>query len=190
MNHHIRIFAMLLTGAVLLAGATSCNDDKSYAELLTEEAHYVNNFLADQRVINEMPADTVFETGSDAPYYRLDDDGNLYMQVINAGTKGNRVKDDEIIYFRYTRWALSYYSDGKLPTGAGNNIDLKSAWFRYGNMQLASSAQWGSGIQYPLSLLPIDCEVNIIIKAIYGPSKESTNVQPHLYHLTYSRPEI
>lgn len=184
-----KLFASILAIAAVI-GAASCSDDKTYAELLTDEAHYVNNFLADQRVINYVPADTVFETGPDAPYYRLDDDGTMYMQVLNPGTKGNKVKTDELIYFRYTRWALAYYADGQLPTGVGNNTSLNSAWFRYQNFQLASSAQWGSGIQYPLSLLPVDCKVNIIIKASYGPTTELSDVRPYLYRLTYQRPLI
>lgn len=185
-----KFISALFAALILACGASSCSDDKTYAELLTEEAHYVNNFLADQRVVNYVPEDTVFETGPDAPYYRLDDDGTMYMQVLNAGTKGNRAKADELIYFRYTRWALSYYADGELPTGVGNNTSLNSAWFRYQNLSLASSAQWGSGIQYPLELLPIDCEVNIIIKAAYGPTQELAEVQPYLYRLTYQRPKI
>ncbi len=185
-----KLFPAAVLAAALAAGAASCSDDKTYAELLTDEAHYVNNFLADQRVVNEVPADTVFETGPDAPYYRLDEDGTMYMQVLSAGTKGNMAKNDELIYFRYTRWALAYYADGQLPEGVGNNTTLNSAWFRFQNLQLASSAQWGTGIQYPLLLLPIDSEVNIVIKAAYGPQTELAEVKPYLYRLTYQRPQI
>lgn len=169
---------------------TSCDDGKTYAELLTEENHYVNNFLADQRVINGIPEDTVFQVGSDAPYYRLDDDGNFYMQVLDAGTKGDNAVSDELIYFRYTRYALAEYSDGQLPEGTGNNITPISASFRYGNYQLNSSSQWGQGIQLPLLYLPIDCKVNIVIKSQYGFSDETTNVLPYLYTLSYQRPQI
>ncbi len=183
---------ILIAIALGLFGAlfTSCDDSKTYAELLTEENHYVNNFLADQRVINGIPEDTVFLTGPDAPYYRLDDDGNFYMQVLDAGTKGNDVEVDELIYFRYTRYALAEYSDGKLPAGSGNNITPGSASFRYGNYQLTSSSQWGQGIQLPLLYLPIDCKVNIVIKSQYGFSDETTYVLPYLYNLSYQRPQI
>lgn len=168
---------------------SSCSDSKSYAELLTEENHTVNNFLADQRVDNTIPTDTnfVFETGVNAPYYRLDEDGNIYMQVINPGTPGNYAKDDQIIYFRYTRYALADYDRGVLPPGYGNETDMdySNTWFRMNNYTLKSSYQWGSGIQMPLKLLPIDCEVNIVIKSQYGFYDEMAYVVPFLYKIRY-----
>ena len=48
---------MALAAATAL---TSCNDDRSYAEMLTKETRATNIFLADQRVINEIPTDTNF----------------------------------------------------------------------------------------------------------------------------------
>ena len=179
--------AMLVLAAMTVF--TSCSDTKSYAELLNDETQSVNNFLADQRVVNTIPTDTnfVFETGPDAPYYRLDEDGNVYMQVINPGTKGMYVKSEQIIYFRFTRYNLNWYSDGSLPTGDGNEGDLTSgnAWFRYGNYTLESSYRWGSGLQMPLQFLPIDCEVNIVIKSQYGFYSETVLVTPYLYSVRY-----
>lgn len=177
--------SILLAIASLLTA--SCNDDRSYADLLKEQDRSVNRFLADQTVILEVPADSVFETGEDAPYYRLNDDATLYMQVLDAGTPGNRVADDEQIYFRYTRYALAYYADGKLPAGAGNNITLSPAWFRYNNYSLQSSYNWGTGVQKPLSYLPVDCKVNLIVKAQDGFVQEQSEVQPYLLTLTYER---
>ena len=166
---------------------TSCEDGKSYADLLNEQDRYVNNFLSDNTVVLDIPSDTVFIYGENAPYYRLDEDGNMYMQVIEPGTKHNMVEDNEQIYFRYTRYALANYNNGKLPTGAGNNVTLGPAWFRYNNYQLQSSAEWGIGIQTPLKYLPVDCKVNIVIKSEYGITSESSYVQPYLWTLTYER---
>lgn len=183
-----RIIPVMLLAFTAAATLNSCNDSKSYAELLTQENHYVNNFLADQRVDNTIPTDTnfVFETGPKAPYYRLDEDGNIYMQVVNPGTKGNYAKDDQIIYFRYTRYPLSSYK-GVLTDGDGNENDMSysSTWFRFENYTLQSSYQWGVGIQMPLKFLPIDCEVNIVIKSQYGWYSETTYVIPFLYSLRY-----
>ena len=184
-------------GAVALAVAamfaSSCNDGKSYAQLLNEEDMYTNNYLADHYVELSIPEDTVFQTvaevGSKAPFYRLDEDGMLYMQVINAGTKGNRVADDEQIYFRYMRFPLALYSNGTLPSGEGNMITISPAWFRFNNFQLQTSYQWGQGLQMPLHYLPVDCEVNIVIKSQMGLSDETANVQPYLWHITYQRRE-
>lgn len=187
------------TGKILVAlvatlyslSAVSCHDSKSYAELLTEENQAVNLFLVDNRVSLEIPTDSNFnfETGPDAPYYPLDEDGNVYMQVVSMGTKGNYAKADEVIYFRYTRYNLMNYKDGQLPTGEGNETDMGNynAWFRFDNYQLESSYKWGSGLQQPLSYLPIDSEVNIIIKSQYGIYTETTYVTPFLYSVRYYR---
>ncbi len=181
----VAIVAIFVSSAI-----SSCDDDKSFAELLTEENQDVNRFLVDHRVSDEIPTDTnfVFETGENAPYYKLDEDGNMYMQVVNPGTKGNYATDDEIIYFRYTRFSLHKY-DGKLSSGDGNELDMGSynAWFRFKNFQLQSSYQWGAGIQQPLNYLPIDCEVNIVIKSQYGIYSETSYVNPFLYRLRYYR---
>lgn len=179
-------FKYAACGFVASLFLASCDDSKTYAELLTDETHYVNNYLADQRVINEIPADTVFEYGPDAPYYRMDEDGNLYMQVITPGTPGNMAKDDELIYFRCTRYNLAYYSDGKFAYSEGNDNVLGGNYsFRFNNYELNSSYSYGSGVQVPLQYLPIDATVKIVIKSQYGMPSEMSSVIPYLYSLRY-----
>lgn len=182
---------MLIAAALASVTVQSCSDSKTYAELLTDENMSVNRFLADHRVVNEVPADTVFEVGSDAPYYRLDEDGQLYMQVLEAGTPGNMVKNDEQIYFRFWRYNLSYYDDGKLPAPEGNYDVLNGNYsFRFDNYQISSSYNNGAGVQMPLKYLPVDCVVNIVIKSQYGVPTEMSYVQPYLYNIRYYRPKI
>lgn len=173
------------------AVVSSCEDSKTYAELLQDENHYVNNFLADQRVINYIPEDHNFETGPDAPYYRLDDDGNLYMQVVSPGTPGDTVAYNDLIYFRFSRFALQGYENGTFSTSSGNDPVLGGNYsFRYGNYENPSSAAYGQGIQMPLMYLPVDAQVNIIIKSQYGFPDELAYVQPYLFSVRYFRPKI
>lgn len=180
-----------LACAAIGASTVSCEDTKTYAELLQDENHYVNAYLADQRVINSIPEDNKFETGPDAPFYRLDDDGNLYMQVVDPGTPGDTVAYDELVYFRFTRYPLASYSDGEFSSSEGNNPVLGGNYaFRYGNYEFPSSYNFGSGVQTPLQFLPIDAQVNIIIKSQYGMPTEMSYVQPYLYYIRYFRPKI
>lgn len=189
MRKHTFLSAIFATAIAVFS--TACNDGKTYAELLNEENAYTNAFLANQRVINEVPEDKKFETGPDAPYYRLDEDGQMYMQVIDAGTPDNMVKADELIYFRYTRYPLAFYKDGEFEYSEGNDGALGANYsFRYGNFESNSSYSAGPGVQAPLEYLPVDCQVNLVIKSQYGKPGEMANVQPYLYTMRYFRPKI
>ena len=172
---------------IFAVAASSCSDKESYSDLLNSERDAVNAYLSTQRVVNNIPADTVFETGPDAPFYRIDPDGNVYMQVIKAGSKTNKAKTSQKIYFRYSRYNLQYWYKYNEWVAEGNSTEmsLASSYFLYADFSLQLSSQWGSGIQLPLSLLGIDSEVNEIIKSQYGQTSEISQVQPYLYHLRY-----
>lgn len=185
-----------LFSMVLLLGA--CSKTKSYSELLTEERKSTNAYLATQRVIGEIPADSVFinkqtaPEGEEPPYYKLDEDGNVYMQVINPGTKDNKAAVNQQIYFRFMRISLNEWATGVEPTPEGNANDMgfNPTFFRFKNYDLESSIQYGTGIQLPLNFLGIDCEVNIIIKSQYGFTSEISNVVPYRYNVRYFKSQI
>lgn len=180
---------LTVAGIASAASFSSCDNGKSYADLLTEETHAVNYYLSNHRVVDEIPADSVFEYGADAPYYRIDEDSNLYMQVINPGTHDNKVEDDELIYFRYTRYNLKYYFDTDEMVGSGNsnNMNINATSFRFGNTMLSSASQYGMGIQEPLKFLGVDCEVNLVVKSQLGPTDDIAAVVPYMYNLRYFR---
>ena len=179
----------VILGLMALALFTSCNDDQSYADRLNDERNAVNSYLANHRVVMSVPEDSVFEVGIDAPYYRLDPDGNVYMQVLNAGDKEHdKAKIGEPIYFRYSRYNLAtWYADGVLNMTSGNEntMDAVPCSFNYSDYTLPSSSQWGYGLQYPLIFLGVECEVNLIIKSQYGFTSEISYVTPFLYHVRY-----
>ncbi len=184
---------LFLLALVAIVFMSSCSDSESYAQLLDKERYATNAYLANCRVVNEIPRDTVFEVGADAPYYRIDQEGNVYMQVIKAGDrKTDKAKSSERIYFRYMRYNLYYWYTYGDMLGEGNENDMTMAptYFQYGNYSLTTSAQWGYGIQMPLTFLGVDSEVNLIIKSKYGWSSEIAGVQPYLYHVRYFRNQI
>jgi hypothetical protein len=184
-------FKIGLMAVAVAMGMASCDDSKSYAELLTDEAHAINAFLANQNVILEPPADGSFITGEDAPYYRMDEEGNVYMQVIDMGDTSQMAKSNELIYFRFTRYSLNYYDADadELTDGWGNADDLSvgSASFRFGSYSDSDSEEWGSGLQLPLSYIGLGGQVNLVIRSQYGLNSEIANVIPYVYNVRYYR---
>lgn len=185
----------ILTHTILLVAVglslQSCKDTKSYADRLVDENKAINLYLSGQRVENEIPEDYNFEEGPEAPFYRIDDEGNLYMQVIRSGDReNNRATDDQLIFFRFTRYNLTYFYNYNEMVPEGNAIDVNynPTSFRFNNTSLSSTTQYGTGIQEPLKYLGIDCEVNLIIKSQYGFTSEIANVSPYLYNLRYFIP--
>lgn len=192
-----KILASLL---IFLAGMSvmSCEDTKSYSDLLKDEQKASNWFLAQHRVCDEIPADSVFETGPNAPFYRMDPDGYVYMQVVKAPKKGERElpKYGEQVYFTYTRYNIqTMYDDNSLDVAAsdGNQDDFLTSigetYFIFGNYYVTSSSTFGQGIQWPVGYLGYNSEVNILLKSYYGFSSESTTCIPYLVNTRYFKAE-
>lgn len=192
MEKFLKALLSVIVAIPAMMAVTSCDDSKSYADLLNEEIKSVNSFLADNRVVNSVPADSIFEEGPDAPFYRMDEDGMVYMQVIRSGDLNNKAKSDQLIFFRFTRCNLNYWAKTGdfLYEGNANDFEYNATSFRFGNYTLASSAQYGAGIQLPLAYLGIDCEVNLVIKSQYGFQSEIANVIPYLYNVRYFKSQI
>lgn len=164
---------------------TSCDDTKSYSELLEEENEAVDKFLANYQVIYTIPADNNFEVGPSAPYYQIDDDGNVFMQVIDKGDAG-MAYDNEVIYFRYSRLNLLTWASGGDQVPSGNDSSLASPLsFNFKNTTLGSTTQYGTGIQQPLYYLNKNCRVNLLIKSKAGSSEDLVSVTPYLYDIRY-----
>lgn len=196
MNLIFKLKSCLAISLLAIMGITlaSCDEGESYSDLLKEEQKVSNWFLAQHRVCNEIPADSVFEVGPDAPYYRLDDDGYVYMQVLNVGDGEIPAAGDQV-YFTFTRYNIeTMYEDKTLDiAGEGNQDDFLASvgntYFIYQNYSVTSSAQFGSGIQMPVSYLGYNSEVNILLKSYYGFSNENTTCIPFLVNTRYFKAE-
>lgn len=190
LNKKIPLYFLALIGIV----SASCSKSESYSDLLRKEQKVSNWFLAQHRVCNEIPADSIFEVGPDAPYYRLDDDGYVYMQVLKVGDRKIPAAGDQV-YFTFTRYNIeTMYNDNSLSVaGEGNQDDFLTSvgntYFIYQNYRVSSSSQFGSGIQMPVSYLGYDSEVNILLKSYYGFSQENTTCIPFLVNTRYFKAE-
>lgn len=174
---------MALLGVSVVA---SCDDNKSYSELLTEEEHAVNWFLAQNEVCLDIPEDGNFIIGPNAPYYKMDGDGYVYMQVLNKGTDVKPKKGDTV-YFRFMRMSIKNYqlTGSKLWDGNAENANDGSTSFVYQNTTLSSTTQYGEGIQVPMEYLGYDSEVNLIVKSPEGFLSEQSQCIPYLYNIRY-----
>lgn len=195
MNIKLNIpLAFVALGAVMLG---SCSKTESYSDLLKKEQKVTNWFLAQHKVCNELPADSVFKTGPDAPYYRMDDDGYVYMQVVKAGERGDRVlpESGDQVYFTFTRYNIeTMYNSNTLDVeGVGNQdnflTSIGNTYFIFNNFKVSSSQEFGSGIQIPVSWLGYDSEVNILLKSYYGFQSENTTCVPFLVNTRYFKAE-
>ncbi len=181
----LRFMACATALLLCVIANTSCDETKSYAELLEEETDAVDKYLANYTVINEIPENNNFEVGETAPYYKLDEDGYVYMQVIDKGDAGMAAYN-EVIYFRYSRLNLLTWAAGGDQTVTGNDSSLASPYsFNFKNTVLSSTTQFGTGIQQPLYYLNKNCRVNLIIKSKVGPTVELSAVTPYLYDVRY-----
>lgn len=194
---NIRLIYSLMAALAMAMLFASCSKTESYTDLLKKEQKASNWFLAQHKVYNEIPADSVFITGKDAPYYKMDDDGYVYMQVITAPDP----KDREIpstgdkVYFTFTRWNIStMYNNNTLDVaGAGNQENFlglePTTYFIFNNYSVSASSRFGSGMQLPLSYLGYNSEVNILLKSYYGFAEDNTTCIPYKVNVRYFKAE-
>lgn len=187
-----QVLFVLFAGVALLS---SCKDSKSYADLLKEEDKAVKAFLADKIVINEIPADSVFISLQDVPnndtlavpYYKLDTDGNVYMQVLEPGDMNDRFEKGNDVNLRFLRYDLKALVAGSNPDPVGNTNPSDYITIRFGETTLSSTTQYGTGIQYPMYFLGNECRVNLLIRAKAGFTAETSTVMPYLYYIQYNK---
>lgn len=190
----IGIKISLCAVALMALLMVSCDKTESYTDLLKKEQKAGNWFLAQHRVCNDIPKDSVFEVGPNAPFYRMDDDGYIYMQVLRVGDREYPESGDQV-YFTFTRYNVeTMYNNNTLSVeGEGNQDDFlqgtSSTYFLLGNTSLGSSASFGSGIQMPVTYLGYNSQVNILLKSYYGFLSESTTCVPYLVNVRYFKGE-
>lgn len=167
----------------------SCEKGESFADLLKKEEKAVNWYLSGESVMIDVPADSIFITGEDAPFYKMDEEGNVYMRVIDAGDRDDRPQTGDRVYFRYSRMNLRNFYEADYEQWIGNSSDLTpstpSTSFIFGNYTLSSSYQYGTGIQLPLNYLGYNSRVRLVLKAQSGFYSEQSQCIPYIYDIRY-----
>lgn len=157
-------------------------------DLRNRENRAIKKYISQFRVIDAVPDVKDIQTGSDAPYYKLDVDGKIYMQVLKIGN-GSVPKYGDKIYFRFDRYNLIYFLEhGHLgdPSGNISDISLSATSFILNDVD----SQWGSAIQMPMLLgLPLGSEVYLVVASDLGFTNEIANITPFLYKVMYLRDE-
>ena len=187
-----KISLLLLTGILLVTG---CSKSQSYSELLRDEEKAVNWYLADYNISLEVPEKaedfiTVEQAGENAPFYKLDNEGYVYMQVVKADLD-EMVESGDLVYFRFLRESiLDLYNDVySSPQGNADYLPNGTTSFVYKNTVLSSTTTWGTGIQMPLKYLGYNSEVNLVLKSYYGFTDEQAYCVPYIMNIRYFRPE-
>lgn len=174
---------------IFMFGLAGCEKGESYADLLKKEEKAVNWYLSGESVETEIPSDSIFIEGEDAPFYKMNEEGTIYMQVINSGDMDNRPVKGDRVYFRYSRMNLRNFYEADIEQWVGNSSDIgpniPSTSFILGNYNLMSSYQYGTGIQLPLSYLGYNSRVRLVLKAETGFYVEQSQCLPYVYDIRY-----
>ena len=178
----------VIKGSRSQSGAITITQNPCTLEDFREtERRAMKKYLSKFDVVNELPELGDIQVGSVAPFYKLDTEGTVYMQVVRMGT-GPSATQGEMVAFRFMRYDLLYYlQNGVLPKGQGNANDLTQdvTSFRVDYDRPADS-QWGIAVQMPILLgLPVDSEVNLVVASESGPVAEISDVIPFLYNIRY-----
>lgn len=195
-------FVFLVAGAAALIAGSGCSKSQSYSELLREEERACNWYLASRNVELELPEDPkdfiTTETpdkngepyGDNAPFYKMDEEGYVYMQVVRADFS-DMVEEGDLVYFRFLRESIKDMYQGleTYPSGNSEYLPNGTTSFVYKNTYLPSTTTWGTGIQLPLRYMGYGSEVNLVLKSYYGFIDEQTYCIPYIINLKYFKPE-
>lgn len=185
--------SLCYTLAIFVVMLTGCGKGESYSTLLRDEEKAVNWYLAQHKVEVSVPEDSIFEIGQDAPFYRMDRDGTVYMQVIREGSKENRPENGEKIYFRFSRRNIKLMYEGTDAPSEGNADNLASAvgptFFFYGNEIYPTTTQFGTGIQLPMRFMGLPSEVNLVLKSYSGFTVDKSDCIPYIVNVKYYKAE-
>ena len=153
-------------------------------DMIKTEKEAVKNYLRKFDVIDHLPPLADIQPGSVSPFYQLDENGDVYMQVVKFGD-GPAATDGQTVFFRFLRYdLLEYKKNGVLPKGNGNLGTTDAPY----SLIVGTPSNYGYALQLPLRYaLPLGSEVNLVITSAAGPVAEQPSHIPYLYNVIYEK---
>lgn len=120
----------------------------------------------------------------------MDEDGYLYMQVVNPGDT-TRVKKGDRVIFRFMRCNIKNFYKNGIEEWAGNadNMEYATASFRFDSYVYEDSQKYGQGIQIPMKYLGYNSEVNLVLRSYIGFASDQSACLPYAMKVRYFKPE-
>lgn len=173
---------------------SSCNSNKTYAELLAEEKKAIRNFVSvnnisaidvsDEEV--EVYTDEAAWVGEDAvnnghfergQWYKFED--GLYMKIVSFGDTTSMFKSRQNIIVRYEkRYNLLTYENA--DSDYTSNEEPNSYW-EISQWSQNYNGTYGYGVGFPVRFLGTDAVVCLIVPSKVGTSDDATSVVPVYY---------
>ena len=184
-------FLLIMMGVAI--AVASCDDTRSYTDMLKDEEKAIDRLIAQEgiEILNDFPADTVFEENQ---FVRLDDD--VLLNIIDRGSSDRAVLYDTKILYRcivsypmdttyiwntgyctwsdLSNWVLKHNygpnSNGTLPYPASSVAGM-SVPFTYGDYSSSVSTELSytyvsEGLQMPLRYVGDRARVKLTMRLI------------------------
>jgi hypothetical protein len=163
----------------------SCNQQKSYQELLREEKRAIERFIDnnDFVILKEYPKDGIF---GEKEFYKTTE--GLYFHVVDSGNS-NRVKYLNEVTVRYElSWNIKYAAKRDSSQIIRPSLPYPES-FVYGYSQTYTGySSVCTGWVIPLSYVGEDAVIDLIIPSSLGSSADSNSIIPEYYkNLHYTR---
>lgn len=178
MKKLLYLVAFCLVGIIV---ATSCSDNKTYAQLLDEEKKAIRKFISENNleIINYIP-----DEFGPKQYYKHDSTG-VYYQIVDRGDTSVMAVGRSLVSVRVSE--VTYLRDNTLDS-LGNLINPYPLTFTYNNPVNSGGSV---GLYMPLSHVGENGVVRIIIPSKQGFTADAQAVIPvHFGRVQYSRIEV
>ena len=160
-------FLLIMMGVAITIA--SCDDTKSYTDMLNEQRDMMDKLIADSGfvILSDFPADSVLEPNE---FVEIDD--NFYMNIIDKGNSSRAVMGQTDIQCRFIPYIFSTDSDRWMqyyrPNLGPNSNGTYPLEFKYGyTVPIYSYPPYeyflGAGLSMPLAYVGDSSYVRLIV---------------------------